>query len=60
MPHPLDTNNEQLCFVTIVFPVPDDDTLIKIKNGINAVLKELPKVKVELRIAEIRDAAARV
>jgi len=52
---PTDTNNEKLCFVTIVFPVPDDETLIKVKNSISEVLKELPKVKIELRLTELRD-----
>ena len=60
MTPPTVTNNEQLCFVTIVFPVPDDDTLMQIKNNIDAALENLNKVKVEMRLTSLRDTSLSV
>jgi len=47
--------NSELCFVTVVFPIVDDSQLISVKNSIKAAVAELEKVKVEIRITEIRD-----
>ena len=55
MTPPPDKNNEKLCFITIVFPIPDDDTLMQVKNNVEAALENLHKVKIELRLTELRD-----
>ncbi len=53
IPNP-DTNNETLCFVTIVFPLPNDNDFIAVKNKITSSVSELPQVKTEFRITEVR------
>jgi len=52
---PKDTSKETLCFVNIVFPITDDQQIVMVKRSIAAALSELPKVKTEFRIAEIRN-----
>jgi len=54
IPNP-DTNNEKLCFVTIVFPIANDQQIINVKHNIEKALVELPKVKIEYRITEVRN-----
>lgn len=49
------TNNENLCFVTIVFPITADEQIAKVKKNIETALADLPKVKTELRITSVRD-----
>lgn len=51
-PNP-DTNKENLCFISIVFPVTDDEQIIAVKKKIKEAVSELPQVKTELRITEI-------
>jgi len=53
-PNP-DTNNETLCFVTIVFPITDDVQIVTVKQNIAVAVKSLPKVKTEFRITEVRN-----
>ena len=47
--------NNQLCFVTVVFPIASDDVLLAVKNKISLAVADLPKVKIEFRFTEIRD-----
>lgn len=49
--------DNQLCFVTVVFPVTDDNQIISVKKNIEAAVKDLEKVKVELRITVMRDGS---
>ncbi len=58
-PNP-DTNKETLCFVSIVFPLTDDNQIALIKQKIETALSELPKVKTEFRITEVRDGTGLV
>lgn len=53
-PNP-DTNNESLCFVTIVFPITDDVQIVTVKQNIAVAVESLPQVKTEIRITEVRD-----
>ena len=50
-----DTNNETLCFVTIVFPIANDQQIINVKHNIEQAVAELPKVKTEFRITSVKD-----
>ena len=54
IPNP-DTNNETLCYVSIVFPIPSDNDFIAVKNKIISAVSELPQVKTEFRLTEIRN-----
>ncbi len=45
----------ELCFITVVFPVDRDTPLLDIKAKISEAVAALDKVKVETRITEIRD-----
>ena len=47
--------NDNLCFVTVVFPVSSDDEAIRIKAKFAAVLAELPRVKIDFRIVQVKD-----
>jgi len=49
---------EQLCFISIVFPVSDDDQIMAVKKKVFEAVKELPKVKTELRITEMRNGVS--
>lgn len=46
---------ETLCFITVVFPMPDLAKAVKIKEDIDAVLAGLSKVKSELRITTVKN-----
>ena len=46
---------EQLCFISIVFPVSNDDQIISVKKKVLEAVAELPRVKTELRITEMRN-----
>jgi len=46
---------EQLCFITVCFPVVNDDQIISVKKKVFEAVKELPRVKTELRITEMRN-----
>ena len=46
---------EQLCAITIVFPVADDDQIISVKKKVSEAIADLPKVKTEMRITDMRD-----
>jgi len=46
---------DELCFITVVFPVCGDTDLLDIKTKISEAVSTLDKVKVETRITEIRD-----
>lgn len=47
--------SNQLCAITIVFPVDNDDQIISVKKKVSEALKDLPKVKTEMRITDMRD-----
>lgn len=49
------TNSETLCFITIVFPITDDDQLLAARKKILAAIADLPKVKTEFRFTSVRD-----
>lgn len=55
IPNP-EKNNETLCFVTIVFPIPSDNDFIAVKNKIESAVSELPRVKTEYRITNVRNS----
>lgn len=46
--------NNQLCVITIIFPVGNDDQIISVKKKVSDMVAELPKVKTEMRITDIR------
>lgn len=46
---------EQLCFITVTFPVSNDDQIISVKKKVFEAVKELSRVKTELRISEMRN-----
>lgn len=50
---------EQLCFITVCFPVVNDDQIISVKKKVFEAVQELPRVKTELRISEMRNADGR-
>jgi len=50
---------EQLCFITVCFPVGNDDQIISVKKKVFEAVKELPRVKTELRISEMRNVDGR-
>ena len=54
IPNP-EKNNETLCFVSIVFPITNDNQIASIKGKIESALSELPQVKIELRITTIKN-----
>lgn len=47
--------NNQLCAITIVFPVDNDDQIISVKKKVFEAVQDLPKVKTEMRITDMRD-----
>jgi len=51
----MDTNNETLCFITIVFPITDDAQIAAVKKKIETATADLAKVKTEIRLTSIRD-----
>lgn len=51
----MENPSEQLCFVTIVFPITADDQVMAAKKKIEAALADLPKVKIELRLTSVRN-----
>lgn len=48
-------DNNQLCVITIIFPVRSDDEIMAVKKKVSETVKELPRVKTELRITDMRD-----
>ena len=48
-------NDEQLCFVTVVFPLTDDSEILIMKGNIDTAVKNFKQVKVELRVTEVRN-----
>ena len=53
-------NKETLCFVTIVFPITNDNQIPSIKGKIDSAVSDLPQVKTEYRITEVRDSTGLV
>ncbi|MBA7647133.1 hypothetical protein ES703_54903 [subsurface metagenome] len=49
--------NNQLCAITIVFPVDTDDQIISVKKKVFQAVADLPKVKTEMRITDMRDVS---
>ncbi len=47
----------ELCTIAIVFPLDSDEQILSIKAKIKEALKDLPKVKIEYRFAELRDGS---
>lgn len=47
--------NNQLCVITIIFPVVDDNQIISVKKEVFEAVAELPKVKTEMRITDMRN-----
>jgi len=47
--------NNQLCFITVVFPYTDDNVVLDVKKNISQAVSQLSKVKVEMRLTEMRD-----
>lgn len=47
--------NNQLCFVTVVFPFDDDNYLLSIKKKLDAVFTDMPKVKAEYKLGMVKD-----
>ena len=47
--------NNGLCVITIIFPVGTDDQIISVKKKVFEAVADLPKVKTELRITDMRD-----
>lgn len=56
-PNP-ETNNETLCFVSIVFPMPDSAAFPIIQAAIATALESLPQVKTEFKISTVRNDKA--
>lgn len=52
---PPDKNNEELCFVTVVFPLTDDNQIVHIKQKICEAVKALNQVKIELRVTSVKN-----
>ncbi len=50
----VDTNEEKLVFITIVFPYESMELLTIVKGNLDKALGDLPKVKTELRMTEVR------
>ena len=44
---------QEVCTITILFPIESDDHAIDVKKKIGAVLKEVPDVMVDFRIRGI-------
>ena len=53
-PNP-EKNDETLCFVSIVFPITDDQQIIAVKQKIETAVEDLPKVKTEFRFTSVRN-----
>ena len=49
---------DKLCFVTVVFPVVDDAEAFRLKAKLAVVLAELPRVKIDFRITEVKNDGA--
>lgn len=47
--------NNQLCVITVIFPVGDDAQIISVKKKVFEMVADLPKVKTEMRITDMRD-----
>jgi len=48
--------DSQLCIITVAFPVSNDDQIISVKKKVFEAVAELPRVKTELRITEMRNS----
>lgn len=47
--------NNQLCVITIIFPGDTDDQIVAVKKKVFQAVADLPKVKTEMRITDMRD-----
>lgn len=47
--------NNQLCVITIIFPGDTDDQIVSVKKKVFQAVADLPKVKTEMRITDMRD-----
>ena len=54
-PTPIKPTEDDLCFISIVFPVGGDVPPTAIMEKIHEVLKPMPKVKTDFRITTVRD-----
>lgn len=48
------TNSGQVCIISIAFPISDTKDVLVIKENVDIALSSLAKVKIELRIVEMR------
>jgi len=49
----MDTNNKQMCMITIVFPTDSDDQAIGVKKKIENITAQYPDARVDFRLTLI-------
>ncbi len=50
------TNDNQMCIVTVAFPVANDDEAIAIKKEIAAVIAKIENSRIDFRLTENRQS----
>lgn len=51
-----DVQADELCFITITFPVVDDNAIVAVRKKVIEALADLKRVKVETRLTLMRDS----
>ena len=48
-----DTNKQEVCSITILFPVDTDEQAIAVKKQIGDILSTIPDTRIEFRLSEL-------